>query len=107
MPDTVLPVVDNYSPVPGTTIGNTDAVAFDVTDDSGLFCFILVTLFFSDTGKWEVVHTGVAFAPRYNAGSGRTVITNGFRYTVRRAGGWNLVPTVITYAIDAAGNESN
>lgn len=103
--DTTPPVVDNYDPLPGTTIAATDTISFDVTDDSGSFCSVMITASFPD-GSWEVVHTGDAFAPRYAAGSSRTVIANGFRYTCRRAGGWPASPTIVSFPVDAAGNPS-
>lgn len=105
-PDVVAPVVSNYSPAAGATITPLTALSFDVTEESGEFCKIMVTAFFAATGEWEVIHTGDQFAPRYIAGSSRVPIANGFSYTVRRTGGWLSSPTLQTFAIDAAGNES-
>lgn len=104
--DSIAPIVDNYDPAPGTAISNTDTVAFDVTDDTGFFCKIMITAYFADSTLWEVVHDGVSFSPRYAFGASRTPITNGFRYVVRRVGGWSLAPTIRTYAIDLGGNEA-
>lgn len=106
VPDTTPPVVSNYDPAQNTAISSTTAIEFDVTDETGQFCSIMVTAFFANTGAWEVIHTGSAFSPTYLAGSGRSVITNGFHYIVRRTGGWSLSPTIITFAVDAGGNES-
>lgn len=105
VPDTTLPVVGNYSPSAGSQITATTRIEFDVTDDSGSFCAVMITASFQD-GSWEVVHTGSQFSPRYAAGSARTTIANGYHYNLLRAGGWPYSPTIISYAIDAAGNQS-
>lgn len=105
-PDVVAPVVDNYDPPIGTAIARTTPIAFDVKDASGLFCIIMVTAKFPD-GSHEVIHTGAAFATFYDLNSDRSPIANGFRYTVTRRGGWSGAPTIETFAIDSAGNESN
>jgi hypothetical protein len=105
LPDTYPPVVSNVSPAAGTALARTDAVFFDVTDDSGVFRRIIVTATFTD-GVAEVVHDGDGFAARYGSTSTRTPITNGFRYRVRRTGGWPYGPTIRAYAIDPAGNEN-
>lgn len=104
--DSVAPVVGNYDPAPNTAIAATASVSFDVTDDSEEFANIIITASFP-SGVWEVVHAGGHFSPRYTAGSSRAPITSGFRYTCRRAGGWPSAPTIIVYALDAAGNESS
>lgn len=41
-----------------------------------------------DTGAYEIVHDGTAFAQVYAAASTRSVIAGGFQYLARRAGGW-------------------
>lgn len=104
--DSTAPIVSNYNPAPNTTIAQNSSITFDVTDDSGSFCSLMVTAYFADSGEWEVIHTGETFSPRYTGGSGVAVIPNGFRYVVRRTSGWARSPTIIVYAIDAAGNES-
>lgn len=106
-PDTTLPVVDNFAPAEDTSINPTDSVAFDVTDDSDDFHSIMITVFYPDSSTWEVIHTGAQFAPRFGAGSGRVAITNGYRYTVRRQGGWLNTPfKIYPFAVDAAGNQN-
>lgn len=103
--DAVAPIVDNYDPAVGSTITATQALSFDVTDDTGTFSSIVITAYFPD-GSWEVIHTGTQFAPRYAASSSRAAIANGFRYTCRRVGGWSGNPTIVSFPVDAAGNVS-
>lgn len=103
VPDTTLPVLGNYTPAPGTTLEPSDSVAFDVTDDTGLFAKVMVSV---DVGAVvEVAHTGDSFTSNF-AQSTRVVIANGWRYTIRRVGGWTQAPTFTVYAIDAGGNIS-
>lgn len=104
-PDTTAPVVGDYDPPANADLSPTGTISFSVTDESGVFCSIMITMAYPD-GSWEVVHTGTAFAPRFAAGSGRSVIADGFRYTLRRAGGWHAVPTIHAFVVDAAGNAS-
>lgn len=107
VPDTTPPVVDNYDPPQDTAISPTASVSFDVTDNLGEFHCIMITVFYPGTLTWEVIHTGTGFAPRFNAGSSRVPITNGYRYTVRRRGGWLSSPfQVFPFAVDSDGNEN-
>lgn len=105
--DESVPVVANFNPTPGTPIARTAPIAFDVTDDSGDFRRIFVVAFFPATGATEVVHDGDSFRGHYAAGSARTMIASGFRFTVLRTGGWPGAPTIQTFAIDRAGNEAS
>jgi len=104
--DIIPPVIGNFDPTPGSALARTDPVAFDVTDDSGSFIRIFVVAFFATIGDQEVIHDGGAFVGRYSAASSRVPITNGFRYTVTRNGGWLGPPTIRIFPIDAAGNQT-
>lgn len=101
--ETTPPVVSNLTPAPGTTILSTQAVSLDVTDDSGAFRRVIVTASFP-SGASEVVHDGDGFAGYY-AGSSRTLIAGGLRYTITRLGGWPGAPTIKVIAIDPTGTE--
>lgn len=102
--DITPPVVSNFSPVPGTTLAKTAAVGFDVTDETGLFSRIMVTVRFPATGVEELVHDGDSFAPFYTKSS-RVPIAGGLRYSVTRVGGWPSSPTFRVFPLDAAGNQ--
>jgi hypothetical protein len=104
-PDIIAPVIDNYDPAPGTQIGVADTLQFDVTDNKGELTLTLVEAFFEDTGASEVVHDGEGFRPYY-ATSSRTVITNGYHFSLQRRGGWPASPTIRVYAVDEDGNEA-
>lgn len=112
-PNAVEPEVTIVSPTNGE-LGLTDAIVFDVTDDEGEFHAVFVWVNLLDIGSSEVVHDGDSFAARYVALSSRAAIADGYRYTVRRSGGWPQ-PVLATAtpqleirikAIDSAGNQS-
>lgn len=104
--DQTPPVVSIVSPTPGTNISGVTPLVFDVTD-TGLFRRIIVRLKF--TGQnWEFIHDGDTFGPGYQADSTRTIISGGYRYSLRKDGGWPIgqVPRLTVYAIDTGGNEA-
>lgn len=106
--DTATPSIGNFVPSAGSAILSTTVIQFDVTDNMSLFRRILVTARFPN-GSHEVVHNGDTFTATYNSGDNtRSVIAGGYRYTVRRNGGWTIGsnPTFFIYAIDFAGNEA-
>lgn len=100
--EAVDPVVTLVSPPEGR-INRHDALTVDVTDLSGFARVVVMAMFPSTSGPWEVAHDGLTFGPGYT-GSERTAIANGFRYTLRRQGGWFADPTLRVIAIDAKGN---
>lgn len=103
--DTAKPVVDDFSPpLPSTGIGATTPVFFSITDDSADFRRVLVLI--EQDGVTELVHDGDAFVAPYAVLSSRSVIANGFRYRVRRTGGWQSDVTLRVFAIDKSGNEN-
>lgn len=105
-PDSVAPVVTDISPTAGTPIARAAPVFFSVTDAAGNLHRAMVLAKFAD-GTYEVVHDGDAFAAGYLALSTRTVITNGFRFRVRRGLGWlNGGPEIVIVSYDLAGNET-
>lgn len=101
------PQIGNYAPAPGTARSKNDAVSFDVTDTSGTFRRIIVTARMSNTGVDEVVHNGTEFRGLYINYASRIAISNGYRYTVARSGGWppGATVTFMVYAVDAEGFE--
>lgn len=100
--EAVDPTVTLVSPPVGR-INRHDALTVDVTDLSGFARVVVMAMFPSSSGPWEVVHDGLTFGPGYT-GSTRTAIANGFRYILRRQGGWFADPTLRVIAIDAKGN---
>lgn len=104
--DTTPPTVTFVSPLSGTLIDITDSLIFDVTDDSGSLGRVLVVVVDSATAEQELAFDGSAFTARFLALSTQTAITNGYRFSLRRTGGWpagsNL--TVRVFAVDPSGN---
>lgn len=104
--DITKPAVANLSPTPGTTLQKTQPVSLEVTDVGGLRR-VMVVASFPGLDLEEVVHNGTSWGPRYSlAPNARTAITNGYRFTVLRRGGWPAPPTLTAYAVDTAGNEA-
>jgi hypothetical protein len=101
--DIITPTIGNYSPAPGSIIAAADPIFFDVTDNSGLFIRVLIMI--KQSIITELVHDGDEFVLPYSGQSLRENIAGGFRYRVRRSGGWasDVTPTVFAY--DLAGNE--
>ncbi len=103
-PDNTPPVIGNFVPAQGTILDEQQSVSFDVTDNSGLFSTIILHAVYAD-GIEEVVHDGTNFRGLYQTSSSRVIITDGWRYTVLRTGGWPSSPvTIRAFAVDGEGN---
>lgn len=102
-PDTTLPEIANFLPPAGTGIANDQAIQFDVTDESGVAAVVLLASF--PDGSVEVVHDNIGFRGKYIGGvNTRASIANGYRFTVRRLGGWIASPTFEVLSVDTSGN---
>lgn len=105
--DTAPPLISNYVPPLGTIISRSQTIGFDVTDDRGLTAVLIYVAFGSDPfGAAEIVHDSNIFRSPYNVSSTRVTISNGYRYTVTRVGGWQGRPNFVAHAIDREGNEN-
>lgn len=102
--DVSAPTVGNYSPPAGTPVEAADPVFFDVTDNSGLFRRVLVLV--KQLQTWELVHDGDEFVTPYLAQSSRENVPGGYRYRVRRSGGWVSDVWARVFAYDLVGNEA-
>jgi hypothetical protein len=100
-PDTIPPTISIVAPSVGSSIGANQPIVVDVTDDAGVS---LVVLTVEQGSAHEVVWLRDAFATSYATGSLRTAIANGYRYTIRRAGGWIASPVFHAEAVDGGGN---
>lgn len=95
-------VVSNIEPVPLLPVLPQDAIQFDITSPPG-FALILPMISLNPFTVPEPVHDFENFEPLYAQRSSRTMIPNGFRYTIRRKGGWYAQPHLIIYAVDVTG----
>jgi hypothetical protein len=103
----IPPEVSNVSPSVGSQITPTTPISIDITDEpAGEFRRAVLHAAYSGLDWWEVIHNGDAFAPNYATGSSRTAITNGYRYSLLRRGGWPGSPTFTPIAIDTSGAEN-
>ena len=106
-PTPTPPVVGSFSPAPGTSITASTPLEFSVTDNSGLFTRIILIADFRALGIREIIHDGYAFGPNYRGPYNSIAsITNGFRYSALRTGGWPESPTIQPFAIDREGTEN-
>ncbi len=89
------PEITNRSPAPDATVYPGDTVSFDISDVVPLF-FIEVQV---DQIRREVIHDGDEFLTPYLT-SIRIPISGGWRYQIRRTGGWIAPPTFRVRAFD-------
>lgn len=107
--DVTPPAIGNFLPPTTTVLQPNDPVSFEVTDASG-FANIAVFASFPN-GTAEMIYDGSGFVGSYT-GVANTVdaITNGFKFTVRRRGGWpsgTVLDTSLTInflVVDSGGN---
>ena len=100
--DPVAPVVENVTPAAGSPISSGTTLGFDVVDNVALRRVVVLARFVG--GAQDVVHDGDAFAATYAPASTRTAIAGGWRYRIRRAGGWPSSPSILPLAVDTSGN---
>jgi hypothetical protein len=97
------PVASLVSPASGV-LDAQEAIVIDVTDTDSALRRVFLVMRIPAFGLEELVHQGDRFTPDY-ARSTRVAIVNGFRYTIRRAGGWPASPVLDVYPIDVTGQE--
>lgn len=95
------PTISVVSPTPDGPIRPLEAFVIDITDPEGISLSVITCQM---GGVHEVVWLRNAFSDDYLAGSSREAITDGWRYTIRRDGGWVASPTFNVEAVDLGGN---
>lgn len=100
--DVTHPEVVNISPSPGGIILPDTYVVFDVVDETRVSD---VVVYVDISGRWEVIFGGSykGFAPGYGLSS-VVAIAGGFRFSLRRGGGWSSRPTFSVLGFDYGGN---
>lgn len=96
------PVVSNVSPPSGQPILPDTPLQFDITDADGFVLIIPMIMLDPYRLPEPVTDNLTAFTPLYVA-STRVAITDGFRYTLRRKGGWTTQPELVIWAVDING----
>jgi hypothetical protein len=98
--------VTNVQPASLANVQPADTLSFDVTSTTGLLRIIVCIGWPVETERApELAHDGNAFQALYIEGSTRTAVAGGFRYVLRRAGGWYAAPAPLIFAVDSAGQE--
>lgn len=91
--------VGNPNPDPAAgAIAASAAIAFDVTITGGVFADLVILVYFQGTNLVEVAYDGTNFTPFYNGQSSQSAITNGFHFSLIRAGGWPGAPAFSVHA---------
>ena len=101
------PVIDDFDPARGSTIESDDSISFSITDadSGGVFSIIVVAASFQNedgSERVDIIHDGDVFRVGY-VSSTRLAITNGWRYTVVREGGWPSTPKIEWFVVDEDG----
>lgn len=100
-PDTTPPTLALVSPADGRLERDLPLV-FDLLDDGDVTPIIGV--YWPGFDLTELVWSGAAFESRYSA-STRTAVSGGFRYALRRTGGWPVGGVRLrVHAVDRGGN---
>ncbi len=85
--DMLAPVISNLVPTVGSAVEVNDPITFDVTDETSL-ALVAILVSFAD-GSVFVAHDGDSFRqPFLGSNNLRTNITDGFRFTLLKDGGW-------------------
>lgn len=97
--DITPPLIDGFTVTPNSQVTADTVIGFDVTDESWLAAAVILASF--PNGTVDVVHDGDSFRGRYTSTENtRSAITDGYRYTVLRRGGWPGNPTLEFIVVD-------
>lgn len=99
----VAPTVNVVSPSPGRGITKDTPLVLDV-QDTGLRRVIIGLSFLGAEDEF-LAFDGDQFAGRFTTSS-RLAIDNGWRFSLRRKGGWPGSPRLRVWAYDSDGNEA-
>lgn len=98
----VAPVLSGAIPANGSNISPTASIQFDVTvADASDIPLIMVWADYRDRQMTEVVYDGTQFEANF-AGT-KTPITNGYRITFTRTGGFLAQPDIRVAAVSGSG----
>lgn len=101
-PSITVPSIHSFTPAP--PISKTQTLGFDVTlSDSSLFSLISIVVAYDGVEDEESPYDGEDFSPLYDGDSYVEAITNGYRFHLKRRGGWPGNPTVKVRAVSASG----
>lgn len=106
-PDSIAPILNNFSPAPDSQITRLTPIGFDAVDSDGHLRVVVIMVKYPVFNFSELVFDGVAFTPQFASLSTATSIGNGnLRFSVLRQGGWPDNPTFRGIALDSGGNEN-
>jgi hypothetical protein len=87
-----MPTIVGQTPTPGSALRPTDPIAFQVQDIGAPF---LLGINYADGGT-EYIWDGAVFSPFYLQKSVAETISGGTQnFTIYRAGGWKVAPTIV------------
>lgn len=101
--DTTPPAIAIISPLTSQSLSRNTPVVFQVTDADSTFARVFISAQHGGTYIEETIHDGISACNGYSVS--RTVITDGYNYSIQKIGGWRGTSlTLKIIAIDAAGN---
>lgn len=103
-PNAAAPEITLISPANQSTLAGSDTPL--VVDVTGSLQYVSLNAAFDGYSLRENVHNSTSFAPNYIDGSTREAITDGYRYSLVRAGGWLTNPALSVDAISTSGNQA-
>jgi len=94
--------VVNVSPANASEIASTGTLSFDLIATGGVLRALVCVKFEDSDLPAELVHDGTNFSRGYSQAS-RVAVPSGFRYVLRRDGGWPAGPQLAVFAFDTTG----
>ena len=86
----------------GTRVTKDSPISFDAIDEN--LSAVTVSVAYNNGAASETIYSSGAFTRQFITGSVRTIIRNGYSFTVVRTDGWPGSPTITVTAVDAGNN---
>lgn len=98
------PEIENLTPTTGSQINSGTTLGFDVVvSDATPLRLVVVGVRYNNLDTSEFVYEGDQFLPYFEASSTVEAITNGYRFRLKRRGGWPADPRVFVRAVSEEG----
>lgn len=98
------PSIQNLTPAPGSVLFTDTPITFDVIDPDDDLASIILIAEYKDYS--EIVCADSVLGWDFNEASTIEKIDNGWRFAIRRNGGWKAAPTIAIHVLDRRGNEA-
>lgn len=106
--NTTPPTITYPSPSPGVSIVSSTVLTVEVVDPVALALVFIKAIYAGQPSIDEVVFDGINFGPSYQGPTNvRLIVNNGYQFNLLRDGGWPGTPSLLTTAVDTAGNKAS